>query len=79
MTARLYLNGQLASAAASLTVPSVPAIIGDSSAGARRFSGMADEIRISDSVRGQDYITNTYNNIFRRDLFVGTGNEEVRT
>ena len=78
-TARLYLNGKLAaSAAATFTAPSIAAIIGDNSSGNRRFSGSLDELRVSSVARSDAYITDAYNNMFNRNLFIGLGIEESR-
>ena len=78
-TAKLYLNGKLvASAAATLKMPSIPAIIGDSTAGNRRFSGLIDELRVSNVARSDAYIGNAYNTVFNRNLFASFGSEEHR-
>jgi len=77
-TAKLYLDaGVPTSFNTTLTWPSIRTFVGDRADRIRHWSGLIDEVRLSDVARSADWIRTCYNNQYDPSSFYTLGEEEA--
>jgi hypothetical protein len=77
-TGRLYINGiMITQFAANLTWPSARMYIGDRADRTRHWSGLIDEVRVSNIPRSANWIRTCYYNQYDPSGFYTVGEEEV--